>query len=36
MNSWETQIYLEEYSEDDDSRQGFKDIIATATGGDTI
>lgn len=36
MNSWETQIYVEEFSEDPLDMQGFKDIISSATGGDTV
>ena len=36
MNSWETQLYIEQFSEDKDDMQGFKDIISSVSGGDTI
>lgn len=36
MNSWETQVYVEEFSEDPLDMQGFKDMITSVTGGDTV
>lgn len=36
MNSWETQVYVEEFSEDPLDMQGFKDMISSVTGGDTV
>lgn len=36
MNSWETQVYVEQFSEDPMDMQGFKDIISTVTAGHTV
>jgi hypothetical protein len=36
LNSWETQVYIEEFKEAEEDMLGFKDVISSVTGGDTL
>lgn len=36
QNTWDTKVYIEQFSENKDEMQGFQDVISSVTGGDTI